>query len=192
MSMSQRRGARSALSLWLAAGLFLAILGVPGQAAAADGPSSGTASAPENGGDVAAKSGAASVEINKPAELETPARLPINLPDKMGQTMQNVVLFGLISLAPVALLDGDGIRADQHRSDLAAAGPGQSAGARQPSPDRAGALADGTGDAAGGRARLSRRDRPLSDEDARRKGRVGGGLAADQGVHGPPDRQVQA
>ncbi len=27
-------------------------------------------------------------------------RLPINLPDKMGQTMQNVVLFGLISLAP--------------------------------------------------------------------------------------------
>jgi flagellar biosynthesis protein FliP len=106
MSMSQRRGARSALSLFLclAAGLFLAILGVPGEAAAADGSAPGTASASRNGGDAAAKSGAASVEINKPAELETPARLPINLPDKMGQTMQNVVLFGLFSLAPVALL----------------------------------------------------------------------------------------
>ena len=33
---------------------------------------------------------------------------------------------------------------------------------------------------------------PYQTEEARRKGGVGGRLAADQGVDGPPDRQVQA
>ena len=100
-----------------------------------------------------------------PSWRHRPRSCRVNLPDyDVVQTMQNVALFGLISLAPVALLDGDVIRADQYRPDLAAAGPGQSSGARQSSPDRAGVLADGPGDVPGGRARLSRRDRPLSDQ----------------------------
>jgi flagellar biosynthetic protein FliP len=89
----------------LAAGSFLAIQQVPGVCRASDGriPSGSTAGDSKNSVE-APKTGLASVEINKPVELEKVTSLPINLPGNMEQTMLNVVLFGLISLAPVALL----------------------------------------------------------------------------------------
>ena len=62
------------------------------------------------------------------------------------------------------LAHGDGLRADQYRPDLAPAGPGQPSGAGQPGPDRAGALADGPGDAPAGREGLSRGDRAVHVE----------------------------
>ena len=88
----------------------------------------------------------ASIQPNRPAKLEGPSLLP-SLPGREDtyRTVQTVALFGLISLAPIALLDGDGLRADQHRADLAATGPGQPTSTGQSDPDGARALADGAG-----------------------------------------------
>ena len=98
--------------------------------------------------------GSASIQPNRPAELEGPRCCPRLAARTRMRTVQTVALFGLISLAPIALLDGDGLRADQHRADPAAPGPGQPAGTGQPGLDRARALADGPGHAAARRARL--------------------------------------
>ena len=61
----------------------------------------------------ASEGGSASIAINRPADLEAPAAVPVpaplklpglDRPDDMVRTIQNVAIFGLISLAPVALL----------------------------------------------------------------------------------------
>jgi flagellar biosynthesis protein FliP len=97
--MSRRREIRSILAL--AVSLLAATLG---SASAADRPASGGASEPQRRQEPAAETSSASIAINRPADLEALPPSAIKLPDNMGQTMQNVLLFGLLSLAPVALL----------------------------------------------------------------------------------------
>ena len=91
------------------------------------------------------------------------------------RSLQTVALFGLISLAPVALAHAHGLRPDQHRPDPAPPGPGQPPGARQPGHHGAVAAADGPGDVALRRDGLSRghlartprgRSRPVAAWDA--------------------------
>jgi flagellar biosynthetic protein FliP len=95
---------------WLAVVLVL-----PAATSAADGPSASgkavdqtrVAPATASGG------GSATIELNRPSDLEAPAAKPVSQPSKLlgldrpddvVRTVKNVAIFGLISLAPAALL----------------------------------------------------------------------------------------
>ena len=95
---------------------FLAlVLVLPAATFAADGPSSSSKAVDQNRAASASASvgGSATIEINRPADLEAPAAKPVSTPltltglsspDDVVRTVKNLAIFGLISLAPAALL----------------------------------------------------------------------------------------
>ena len=126
-------------------------------------------------------------EAGRPVAAAVVARPRGHLSDRSEHRALRVDLAGA-DRAP----DGDGLRADQHRADLAATGAGQPASAGQSDPDGARALADGAGHAPACRARLPRCRAALCRRRAFSRASVGGRQQADQGVHGRPDRLDQA
>ncbi len=97
----------------MASALLAVVLVLPAATLAADGPPTPGKAVDQNRGAPASHGGSASIEINRPADLEPPAAVtvpsPFKLPgldrrDEMVRTLQNVAIFGLISLAPAALL----------------------------------------------------------------------------------------
>ena len=97
----------------MALALLAMVLVLPAATPAADGPPTPGKAVDQNRAAPASHGGSASLEINRPADLEAPAAVtvpsPFKLPgldrrDEMVRTLQNVAIFGLISLAPAALL----------------------------------------------------------------------------------------
>jgi flagellar biosynthesis protein FliP len=95
---------------------FLAmVLVVPAATIGADGPSAASKAVDQNRAARASVSGGgfATININRPADAEAPAAKPVSTPltltglsssDDVVRTVKNVAIFGLISLAPAALL----------------------------------------------------------------------------------------
>jgi len=93
--------------------VLAAVLVLSAATLAADGPATPGKATDQNRNASVSPGGSATIEINRPSDLEAPASVPVPSPLKLpgldrpadvARTVTNVAIFGLISLAPAALL----------------------------------------------------------------------------------------